>query len=128
MMGDFPIQLRCTCGPNHLCGSKLVYSEQVLIDGLNGATRPHPIDRCIAFEVMWLNERGITILGSCCGHNKLPPLLSTDPDQGVAMVSLGYVQSMFHRDDAGGRWWIGWQSRSLAGLTAGLTKENIDDS
>ena len=112
-MRDFPFRLKCVCGPGHVTGSALVYSEQVVINNLNGSTKPHSIDRCIAFEIMWLNERGITTLGSCCGHNEQPPLLTTDPDQGVAMVSLGYVQSMFHRDDAGGRWWIGWKPRSL---------------
>ncbi len=112
-MNDFPFTLRCVCSPEHTFGSAAVYREQVTVNNLNGATRPHSIDRCIAFEVMWLNERGITTLGSCCGHNKQPPLLSTDPDQGVAMVALGYEQSMSHRDDAGGRWWIGWKPKSL---------------
>lgn len=121
-MSDFPIILCCTCGPEHVPGSALVYSEQVLIDGLNGATHAHPIDRCIAFEVMWLNERGITTSGSCCGHNKQPPLLSTDPDQREAMEVLGYVEDDFQNDDAGGRWWIGWKSRSLLSEDA-LTKE-----
>jgi hypothetical protein len=112
-MSDFPIRLKCVCGPEHTTGSELVYSEQVMINNLNGASRPHSIDRCIAFEIMWLNERGIITIGSCCGHNKQPSLISTATDQGEAMVLLGYVQSMFHRDDAGGRWWIGWKPRSL---------------
>ena len=119
-MNDFPFRLCCTCGPEHTAGSTLVRSEQVIINNLDGSTQPHPIDRCIAFEVMWINERGVTTLGSCCGHNKLPPLLSTGPNGGVAMVALGYEQSAFHHDDAGGRWWIGWKSRSLFGdLTLG---------
>jgi len=111
-MTDFPYELRCVCGPDHMAGSKAVYRDQVIVSNLNGSTRPHPIDRCIAFEVIWLNERGITTLGSCCGHNTSPPLLSTEPDQREAMEALGYVEDTFQHDDAGGRWWIGWRLKS----------------
>lgn len=90
-MDQYPIRLRCTCPPDRTPGDTAVYAEQVTVADLLGSTRPHPIDRCIAPEVLWLNYHGVRTAGSCCGHGKMPGSIIVEDGQRRAMLSLGYV-------------------------------------
>lgn len=53
------------------------------------------IDTCIASEIGYLWHHGITTLGSCCGHNKLPPSVVVTKKDIPRMLSLSYVPVSF---------------------------------
>lgn len=56
-----------------------------------GITRvPATVDRCLADEVQALWAQGIVTTGSCCGHNKMPGMISVADDSVATMLSLGY--------------------------------------
>ena len=48
------------------------------------------VDRCISREVESLWERGVTTLGCCCGHNRVPPYIQVLPRDVATMLLLRY--------------------------------------
>lgn len=48
------------------------------------------VDRCILPEIRWLWSWGVRTYGSCCGHQKLPPMVCVHDDDAPLMRSLGY--------------------------------------
>lgn len=48
------------------------------------------LDTCIADEVQGLWKKGIITTGSCCGHNKVDPMINVIPEMHKRMVYLGY--------------------------------------
>lgn len=48
------------------------------------------LDRCIADEVNSLWKNGIVTTGSCCGHNKVNPMINVNWKSEGKMNELGY--------------------------------------
>jgi hypothetical protein len=53
------------------------------------------IDNCLLEEIIWLWERGIVTLESCCGHNKVEGYIAVAEKSIEKMQELGYRQSMW---------------------------------
>lgn len=50
------------------------------------------IDCCLSEEIQSLWAQGITTLGCCCGHNKLPGYIQVLESDAGRMRALGYEQ------------------------------------
>lgn len=50
------------------------------------------VDKCIADEILWLNNIGIKTIASCCGHNKIKGSIAVEEKYVLRMKELGYKQ------------------------------------
>ena len=66
------------------------YKEARLKAGLSSGVC---IDPCIVDEIQYLWSLGVITYGSCCGHNKLEPMVNVDDKNIEQMLNLGYVQN-----------------------------------
>ncbi len=58
-------------------------------------------DRCLATEILMLNDMGIKTIGCCCGHGKLQGYIQVSPNMVVKMKELGYKELPLNDKDNG---------------------------
>ena len=48
------------------------------------------VDKCIKEEIQYLWDNNVETTGSCCGHNKVKPMINVKQNQELKMKFLGY--------------------------------------
>lgn len=66
------------------------YSNMVIIDDDKG--NEIQVDKCIADEILHLNNIGIKTIQSCCGHNKNNGFIAVEETCISKMKELGYKE------------------------------------